>query len=156
MKIEFKPEELITKSGKAYPVVGGRLRVAHKENQQFSIKTELIHFEPAMSATVKADIKTEKGEFQAFGASSSTKDQRLSESLLELAETRAIARALRFAGYGVEYTGSEEIPTIEAITPQFKTISSQNNPASRPQLHAIEKIATIKKWDPFECCRRIL
>ncbi len=30
------------------------------------------------------------------------------------------------------------------------------DPASRPQIHAIEKIATIKKWDPVECCRRIL
>jgi len=33
----------------------------------------------------------------------------LALSLLELAETRCIARALRFAGYGVEMTGAEEI-----------------------------------------------
>jgi hypothetical protein len=32
---------------------------------------------------------------------------------LELAETRAIARSLRFAGYGVEYCSAEEISHLE-------------------------------------------
>ena len=97
MKVEFRSDELVTKNVKSYPVVGGRLRVAHDANPALSIKTEFIQFEPSISAVIKAELITEKGTFTAYGASSVSKDERLSESLLELAETRAIARALRFA-----------------------------------------------------------
>jgi hypothetical protein len=38
----------------------------------------------------------------------------LADSLVELAETRAIARALRFGGIGVEYTGAEEVSHVVA------------------------------------------
>jgi hypothetical protein len=34
-------------------------------------------------------------------------------AILELAETRAIARSLRFAGYGVEYCSAEEVSHLE-------------------------------------------
>jgi hypothetical protein len=34
-------------------------------------------------------------------------------SILEMAETRGIARALRFAGYGVEHCSAEEISHLE-------------------------------------------
>ena len=37
------------------------------------------------------------------------RDEKIAPAILELAETRAIARALRFAGYGVEYCSAEEV-----------------------------------------------
>ncbi len=68
MKIEFKPEELITKSGKTYPVVGGRLRVAHEDYEKLSINTTLIEYSPTHTATMRAEITSEKGAFSAYGA----------------------------------------------------------------------------------------
>ena len=41
------------------------------------------------------------------------RDQRIAPAILELAETRAIARSLRFAGYGVEYCSAEEVNHLE-------------------------------------------
>jgi hypothetical protein len=141
MKIEFKAEELISKNGKSYPVVGGRLRIAHELNEKLSISTAMVSFESGVEAVVKAELQTEKGLFSAYGAASLAKDERLSESLLELAETRAIARALRFAGYGVEYTGSEEISSVEqASQPHQLKRKEIVKSATRPQIHAILQI----------------
>jgi hypothetical protein len=154
----FKPEELITKKGKQYPIVGGRLRIAHENNSKLSITTELHQFVPNEIAIVQAHTQSEKGDFSAYGTACFSKDERLADALLELAETRAIARALRFAGYGVEYTSSEEIPTEEPSHHQTESqLQDQNEDgATRPQIHAIEKISTLKGWDALECCRKIL
>ena len=102
MNIEFKSEELITKKGKQYPIVGGRLRIVDEDNSKLSITTELQRFDPNETAIVQAQIQSEQGDFSAYGTACYSKGERLADSLLELAETRAIARALRFAGYGVE------------------------------------------------------
>ena len=163
MNTQFKPEELITKNGKSYPVVGARLRVAHEENQHLQIITDVISFEAMDQAVVKAMVKSDKGEFSAYGVASASKDTRLIDSLLELAETRAIARALRFAGYGVEYTGIEEIGEVPVSIPpsrlpQIQDVSASSEhfiPLSLPQRKAIENIAYSKHWDPVEAARRI-
>lgn len=63
MNSPFRPDELITKNGKAYPVVGARLRVAHEDNTDLSISTELISFEALDQAVVKATAGTEKGTY---------------------------------------------------------------------------------------------
>ena len=47
-----------------------------------------------------------------YGTANSQRDTRLAESLVELAETRSIARALRFAGFGLEFTGAEEVSHV--------------------------------------------
>lgn len=52
---------------------------------------------------------TLKGQFQGYGTANSQLDARFPESLIELVETRSIGRALRFAGYGLEYTDAEEV-----------------------------------------------
>ena len=95
-----------------YPKVGGRLRLAHADNQTISINTEIVKFEDGL-AVVKAEAETQKGTFQSVGSASVERDDRLADSLLELAETRAIARSLRFAGYGVEYCSAEEVSHLE-------------------------------------------
>lgn len=104
----FKNEELVKVQGKLFPVVGGRLRLAHEDNSNLSIETKVISYDGEI-AIIQAMVKTEKGVFNGLGNASTKRDRILSNAILELAETRAIARAVRFAGYGVEYTGFEEV-----------------------------------------------
>jgi hypothetical protein len=69
----------------------------------------------------------------------------LSNAILELAETRAIARALRFAGYGVEYTGFEEVGdgknTGTNEEPPVEEPAKKNDTATKAQLSTIFSIA---------------
>ena len=95
-----------------YPKVGGRLRLAHEENENLNISTEIIRYEENV-AVVRALATTKKGYFNGLGMASLERDQQIAPAILELAETRAIARSLRFAGYGVEYCSAEEVSHLE-------------------------------------------
>lgn len=133
----FRNEELVKVQGKIYPVVGGRLRLAHDENKNLSIETNVVqHSEESIA--VQASVKTEKGTFTGLGNASVKRDKVLSNAILELAETRAIARALRFAGYGVEYTGFEEVGEQRSINEE-KQNNSEN--ATKAQINTIFSIA---------------
>ena len=120
----FRVEEIVwmshfdKKSGEwiktAYPKVGGRLRLAHGDNGSLSINTDIIHYDDKV-AVVKALATTSKGQFTGLGMASIERDQRIAPAILELAETRAIARSLRFAGYGVEYCSAEEVSHLEKV-----------------------------------------
>lgn len=115
-KNQFTEEELvrITRFDKqlqkqvetVFPKVGGRLRLAHEDNETLSIETTLIRFDDNV-AVVSARCSTMKGDFHGMGTASLERDRRLSQSLLELAETRAISRALRFGGYGFQLSAEE-------------------------------------------------
>ncbi len=112
----FREDELVTRrlngQTRVFPVVGGRLRLAHEENDTLSLETEMISWD-GQYAVFRCCACTRKGRFQGYGTANSQRDARLSESLIELAETRSIARALRFAGYGLEYTGAEEVSHVQ-------------------------------------------
>ena len=95
-----------------YPKIGGRLRLAHEENEALSIETEVIRYDEQI-AVVCAVSTTAKGRFKGIGMASVERDQKIAPAILELAETRAIARSLRFAGYGVEYCSAEEVSHLE-------------------------------------------
>jgi hypothetical protein len=95
-----------------FPKIGGRLRLAHEQNEALSIETEIIRYDEKV-AVVIATSKTAKGSFKGIGMASIERDQKLAHAILELAETRSIARSLRFAGYGIEYTSAEEMPLTE-------------------------------------------
>ena len=95
-----------------YPKVGGRLRLAHEENEQLSISTKIFKYEEGI-AVVMAVTTTMKGDFPGYGMASVERDKAIAPAILELAETRAISRSLRFAGYGVEYCSAEEISHLE-------------------------------------------
>jgi len=111
----FRDEELVSRKvngqTRIFPVVGGRLRLAHEGNETLSLQTELVSWD-GQYAVFKCCAATAKGKFLGYGTANSQRDARLAESLVELAETRSIARALRFAGYGLEYTGAEEISHV--------------------------------------------
>ena len=107
--VDKRTGEVLTRP---YPKVGGRLRLAHEENGSLSISTEIIRYEENVAA-VRALATTKKGYFNGLGMASLERDQRIAPAILELAETRAIARSLRFAGYGVEYCSAEEVSHLE-------------------------------------------
>ena len=107
--VDKKTGEVVTRP---YPKVGGRLRLAHEENGNLSISTEIIRYEENV-AVVRALATTKKGYFNGLGMASLERDQQIAPAILELAETRAIARSLRFAGYGVEYCSAEEVSHLE-------------------------------------------
>lgn len=134
----FRSDELVKVQGKIYPLVGGRLRLAHDENKSLSIETNVIQYNNE-STVVQASIKIEKGTFTGLGNASVKRDRVLSNAILELAETRAIARALRFAGYGVEYTGFEEVGEEKNV------VSERNNEqlqgATKAQINTIFRVA---------------
>ncbi len=98
---------------RTFPVVGGRLRILHENNDSLSIQTEIIRLENNF-VVVKAAVESQRGKFSGTGTASGQRDAKLADSLVELAETRAIARALRFSGIGVEYTGFEEVTHVPA------------------------------------------
>ncbi len=120
---QFMPTELIAmrhydkKSGEwresEYPKVGGRLRLAHEHNGTLEISTEIIKYDGNV-AIVKAHCTTDKGSYSGIGmATSVERDGKIAPAILELAETRAIARSLRFAGYGIEYCSAEEVSHLD-------------------------------------------
>jgi hypothetical protein len=98
---------------RTFPVVGGRLRILHENNDHLGIQTEIIRLDPDF-VVVKAAVESQRGKFNGTGTASGQRDAKLADSLVELAETRAIARALRFGGIGVEYTGAEEVSHVAA------------------------------------------
>jgi hypothetical protein len=117
---QFRDDEIIIldqlRDGKwvknIYPKIGGRLRLAHEENDQLSITTEIIKYDENL-AVVRAVTTTMKGSFPGIGMASVERDRSIAPAILELAETRSIARSLRFAGYGAEYCSAEEISHLE-------------------------------------------
>jgi hypothetical protein len=83
-----------------HPKIGGRLRVAHEQSQQISISTEIIKYDEDL-AVVRAITTTMKGNLPGLGMASIERDHSIAPAILELAETRAIARSLRSARSGV-------------------------------------------------------
>jgi len=95
-----------------HPKIAGRLRLAHEDNEHLSITSEIVTYDGNI-AVVKVVATTAKGSFPGLGMASVDRDNSIAPAILELAETRAIARSLRFAGYGVEYCSAEEISHLE-------------------------------------------
>lgn len=136
----FREEELVSRrvkvgnewQTKVFPIIGGRLRLAHEENQSLSLQTEMVTWD-GQYAVFKCRAVTSKGDYVGYGTANSQRDSRLADSLIELAETRSIARALRFAGYGMEYTGAEEVSHVTAAEPGREQIPNKEPERVFPQ-----------------------
>ena len=74
----FKNEELVKVQGRMFPVVGGRLRLAHEDNANLSIETKVISYDTEV-AIIHAMVKTEKGVFNGLGNASVKRDRVLSK-----------------------------------------------------------------------------
>jgi hypothetical protein len=158
MNNQFKNDEIVQVNGKDYPVVGGRLRLAHDENEKgLSIETAVIKYEDGI-AVIQATVTTEKGRYNGLGNATVQRDARLKMAILELAETRAIARALRFAGYGVEYTGFEEVD-YEPEKSQ-KSVEGNNQSKDKPTGELISKAQANRMFaisgGNAEICKAVL
>jgi hypothetical protein len=132
-KGQFREDELVSRKVKVgpewqtrvFPVVGGRLRIFHETNDHVSIQTEIVRLDLDF-VVVKAAVESQTGKFNGTGTASAQRDARLADSLVELAETRAIARALRFGGIGVEYTGAEEVSHVAATEPERRQANGKD------------------------------
>jgi hypothetical protein len=71
-----------------FPKIGGRLRLAHEENDQLSITTEIIKYDEDL-AVVKAVTSTMKGSFPGLGMASVERDHSIAPAILELMEGKA-------------------------------------------------------------------
>lgn len=110
----FRNEEVVQIQGRPRPTVAGRLRQAHENNDKLSVRTEVIHFVLGVEAVVRCEVTTCKGIFSATGVATATRDGQLVDALVEVAETRSLARSLRWAGYGME-VGAEELDAAHGI-----------------------------------------
>ena len=113
-----------------YPKIGGRLRIAHENNDQLSISTQVFSYDGQV-AMVIATTTTDKGSYNGVGMASVERDKKIAPAILELAESRAIARSLRFCGIGVEYCGAEEVSHLSnndtAPEQRFKPVLVPND-----------------------------
>ena len=136
----FREDELVSRKVKVgqewqtrvFPVVGGRLRLAHEENQNLNLQTEMVSWD-GQYAIFKCSAVTTKGQFVGYGTANAQRDARLAESLIELAETRSVARALRFAGFGLEFTSAEEVSHVAAAEPEREQTVSKEPERVFPQ-----------------------
>jgi len=128
----FREDELVTRKVKVngqwetrtFPIIGGRLRLAHEQNDSLGLQTELVSWD-GQYAVFKCCAVTPKGQFVGYGTANGQRDSRLAESLVELAETRSVARALRFAGYGLEFCGAEEVSHVMETEAASEQIASK-------------------------------
>jgi len=135
-----------------YPTIGDRLTFHHEALREISINTEIIEYKHLELAICRATIKTPKGTFTGSGVSSKDKDPDYIQSLLEVAETRAVSRALRFSGACVDKTGREEIAKATQSAPSY----SSAKPITNGQKRLIERIAKEHNWDLNKAVGRIL
>ncbi|MCL6472807.1 MAG: hypothetical protein K6T91_08370 [Firmicutes bacterium] len=103
--------------GKDFVLFEGLLEMAHAEGLK-RVETQLLqapHKDNGMLAIVRAVIETDKGVFSALGdASPESAERPMQPHLVRLADTRAIARAIRLA-VNVGMTAVEELNESEPI-----------------------------------------
>ncbi len=112
------PAKFIKKiQGKDFVLFEGLLEMAHAAGLK-RVETQLLqapHRDNAMLAIVRAVVETDKGVFSALGdASPESAERPMQPHLVRLADTRAIARALRLAT-NVGMTAAEEINPSEPV-----------------------------------------
>lgn len=112
------PAKFIKKiQGKDFVLFEGLLEMAHAEGLK-RVETQLLqapHKDNGMLAIVRAVIETDRGIFSALGdASPESAERPIQPHLVRLADTRAIARAIRIA-VNVGITAVEEINESEPV-----------------------------------------
>ena len=106
------PKHIVNLHGKDFILFAGLLDAAHQDNLE-SVDTDLLQIPDDtnhMTAIVKATVKTKKGSFSGIGDANPKNVSMASIALhsIRMAETRAIARALRFAT-NIGMTSLEEL-----------------------------------------------
>ncbi len=154
---KFREDELVSRRVKVgnewqtrvFPVVGGRLRILHEDNDTLSIQTDIVRLDTDF-VVVRAAVESQRGKFNGTGTASGQRDVRLADSLVELAETRAIARAMRFGGIGVEYTGAEEVSHVATAEPEREQSPSREPERMFPESNGNGKARTKASHDAID------
>ncbi|MBN2000799.1 hypothetical protein JW935_24835 [candidate division KSB1 bacterium] len=63
-----------------HPKIGGRLRLAHEDNEALSIETEIIRYDEQI-AVVSAVSTTAKGRFKGIGMASVERDEKIAPAV---------------------------------------------------------------------------
>ena len=120
-------KHIINLQGKEFILFAGLLEIAHEQGLS-SINTEVMQLEPVV--VIKATVTTSKGTFTGIGdASENNVNRMIAPHKIRMAETRAVARALRFATNigmtALEELGGEEIKEVK--TEPKETVSIKQN-----------------------------
>jgi hypothetical protein len=147
---------LVEVQGKIYLTLPGLLQEAHA-NGLISLTTELLTDPKDLSSpVVKATgvFKTEDGTlktYSSFGdANANNVAKKVAGALLRMADSRAVARCLRF-GIGLPFTALEELDVeYSATTPKLvsstpKTFKTSAKPANVTQATIEKTTETVEK-----------
>jgi len=123
------PAKFVKKiQGRDFVLFEGLLEMAHASGLK-RVETQLLQApgkDNGMLAIVRAVIETEKGVFSALGdASPESAERPMQPHLVRLADTRAIARAIRLA-VNVGMTALEEINENEPVVGSHGSNGSKN------------------------------
>ena len=110
MQILRAQGHIISLKNKEYVLFSGLLNIAHQSGLK-SIKTKIIEFDyEDKFCLVEATVEGDRGIYIGHGdADSSNVSKKILSAFIRMAETRAIARALRFYT-GLGMTCAEELP----------------------------------------------
>lgn len=129
--------------GKEYMTVAGKLKAAHDSEEQISITTELLPV--AGTAVVKATVVTKKGTFTGISAVAlNSTDMYEKDNFYEVAETSAIGRALKHAGYGIELGSDDANKTSATSSNACTECKAQDVPESVVKY-------SVDKWGKVVC-----
>ena len=122
----FREDELVSRKVKingewqtrTFPVVGGRLALSPRAKRQAEPANQAGELGWSICGLSSAALSPAKGSSYGYWHRQQPKRCPTCRKPVELAETRSIARALRFAGFGLEFTGAEEVSHVAATEPE--------------------------------------
>jgi hypothetical protein len=109
-----------------------------------TITIEVIRYDENV-AVVRSVTSTMKGTFPGIGMASVERDQANAPAILELAETRSIARSLRFATCGLGFRFTWEIYRSGALSVTLRTKVGLLS----PRVYKIRVLHRLASWSLF-------
>ena len=133
----------ITLNGREYILFAGLLDEAHRQGLN-AVKTCLLHVPTKEQplAVVSAEVTTSKGTFHGLGdASPDNVNEWIAPHLIRMAETRAVARAFRFAT-NVSMTAYEELGRDSTSNGTVGAAAASNG-SKKPKMTQEQYIRTL-------------
>ncbi len=112
----FREDEIVNRKVKingewqtrTFPVVGGRLRLAHEQNDNLSLPTELVNWDGQYAVFKCCAVERQRAVHRLRHANSQ-RDARLADRLLSWRKREA-SQGFEIAGFGLEFTGLRKSP----------------------------------------------
>jgi hypothetical protein len=140
---ELLPEEYCEVDGRRYPKIAGRLRLVHACNRRTSIEPHEVEDVPGVRAKWEVTVTTDDEILKGTGTASAEHDKECIGALAELAETRALARALRWGGYG-----GFEVSAEEMLYRSGKVLQTEKPPELAPAPQAPQSPPVLRVVKP--------